>query len=64
MARLAVSNGLKKIGFTLSTIHLKMEANLASENFWTTRRRITWLAEDLLTSPEGLCSMELVIWIG
>jgi len=52
----------KKV-FTLSTLHLKMGANLVSEKLWTTRRGISWLADDLLASPEGFCSMELVIWI-
>jgi len=63
MARSAISNGLKQVGFTLSILHLKMEANLSSEKLWKTRRGIFWLAEDLLASPEGLCSMEFVIWI-
>ena len=63
MARSAVSNGLKQVVFTLSTLHLKLEANLAFEKLWKTHRGVFWLAEDLLASPEGLCSMESVIWI-
>jgi hypothetical protein len=51
MARLAVSNGLKQVGFTLSTLRLKMEANFAFEELWTTRRGISWLAADLVVSP-------------
>jgi hypothetical protein len=63
MAISAVSNGLKQVGFMLSTLHLKMKANLAFEKLWKTRRGISRLADDLLASPKGLCSMELVIWI-
>jgi hypothetical protein len=63
MARSAVSDGLRQVGFILSTLHLKIEANLASEKLRKTRRGISWLAKDLLASPEGLCSWELVIWM-
>jgi hypothetical protein len=31
MARSAISNGLKEVGFALSTLNLKMEANVTSE---------------------------------